>query len=526
MKRTLFSALMIANVLLAFSQSGSPDLTFGDNGHVITNPGRNFNRANSVVVQADGTILAAGSAQDDENNDFGADFAIVKYNSDGTLDQNFGTGGIVITDLNNLSSDVAQDIALQSDGKILVAGRTHAGTSFTEYSLAVVRYHADGTIDPTFGIGGKAFYPIASMDDYSYEVSMVIQSDGKILLTGTTMNSGHDTFITVRFSVEGLVDTSFGSNGKVITSLGESFDGYPNAITIQPDGKILVGGVGVGPLSYGTYADFALVRYLPDGSPDPAFGINGIVLTPVVSGFSAEWVEDLVLQSDGKIIAAGSASEMNMDRMALVRYNTDGTLDDSFGTSGIVLCLAGSSESYIQGVALTADEAITVAGYTKGQGGDNYDFALLRFLPNGSPDTTFGSDGLVIWDLNLYDGYSDVMIGVDGKIVTAGMTGNSAHEDFIVSRFLDVMTGSPETSDPFISIYPNPARDILSIRLTDHQHIILRLQDLKGKQMLVSYPGSDLTHLNLTGLPDGVYLLIIEKDQKIVARKRIIRISR
>ncbi len=526
MKRTLLSAVMIAIVCLAFSQSGLPDLTFGDNGHVITNPGRNFNRAISVVVQSDGKILAAGSGQDLENNDFGADFAIVKCNSDGTLDQNFGTGGIVLTDLNNLSSDVAQDIALQSDGKVLVAGRTHAGNSFTDYSLAVVRYDADGTIDQTFGMGGKAFFPIISMDDYSYEVSMAIQSDGKILISGTTMALGYDTYITVRFTMDGLVDTSFGSNGKVITSLGESFDGNPNAIAIQPDGKILVGGVGVGPLSYGTWADFALVRYLPDGSPDSSFGINGIVLTPVVSGFSAEWVEDLALQSDGKIIAAGSTSEMNMSRMAVVRYNSDGTLDNSFGTSGIVLCLAGSSESNIQGVALTADEAITVVGSTKGQDADTYDFALLRFLSDGLPDNTFGSGGMVISDMNLVDGYSDVMIGVDGKIVTAGLTGNLAHQDFIVARYHDVTTGSPEAPDSFISIYPNPASDILSIRLTEHQHIRLQLQDLQGKQMLVSYPGSDLTSLNLTGLPDGVYLLIIEKDQKIVARKRIIRISR
>ncbi len=522
----LLSAVMIANVCLAFSQSGLPDLTFGDNGHVITNPGRNFNRAISVVVQADGAILAAGSGQDLENNDFGADFATVKYNSDGTLDQNFGTGGIVLTDLNNLSSDVAQDIALQSDGKVLVAGRTHAGNSFTDYSLAVVRYDADGTIDQTFGVGGKAFFSITSIDDYSYEVSMAIQSDGKILISGTTMVSGHDMYITVRFTMDGFVDTSFGSNGKVVTSLGDSFDGNPNAIAIQPDGKILVGGVGVGPLSYGTWADFALVRYLPDGSPDPSFGINGIVLTPVVSGFSAEWVEDFALQSDGKIIAAGSTSEMNMNRMAVARFNTDGTLDNSFGTSGIVLCLAGSLESYILGVALTADEAITVAGSTKGQGADTYDFALLRFLPDGSPDNTFGSGGMVISDMNLLDGYSDVMIGVDGKIVTAGLTGNLVHQDFIISRYLDVTTGSPETPDSFISIYPNPASDILSIRLTEHQHIRLQLQDLQGKQILVSYPGSDLTYMNLTSLPDGVYLLIIEKDQKIVARKRIIRISR
>jgi uncharacterized delta-60 repeat protein len=526
MKRRLFSTVMIANVCMAFSQSGLPDVTFGDNGRVITNPGRTFNRAISVVVQADGKILTTGSAQDLEDNDFGADFATVKYNSDGTLDQSFGTSGIVITDLNNLSSDVAQDIALQSDGKVLVAGRTHAGTSFTDYSLAVVRYNADGTLDQTFGIGGKAFYPVSSVDDYSYEVSMAIQSDGKILITGTTMTSGHDMYITVRFTMEGLVDTSFGSNGKVVTSLGESFDGYPNAIAIQPDGKILVGGVGVGPLSTGTYADFALVRYLPNGSPDPGFGINGIVLTPVVSGFSAEWVEDLALQSDGKIIAAGSTAEMTIDRMALARYNADGTLDISFGTSGIVLCLAGSSESYIQGVALTTDEAITVAGNTLDQGTGNYDFALLRFLPNGSPDSTFGSGGMVISDLNPDDGYSDVMIGVDGKIVTAGLTGNSGHQDFIVARYLDVTTGSPETPDSFISIYPNPVSDMLSVRLTEHQHIRLRLQDLHGKQLLVSYPGSDLTCLNLTGLPDGVCLLNIEKDRKIMARKRIIRISR
>jgi uncharacterized delta-60 repeat protein len=119
------------------------------------------------------------------------------------------------------------------------------------------------------------------VDDYSDEVSMALQTDGKIVVAGSTVNLGHDNFITVRFLPDGSIDPSFGSNGKVITSLGESFDGNPNSIAVQSDGKILVGGVGVGPMNYTTWADFALVRFMPDGSPDPSFGINGIVLIPL-----------------------------------------------------------------------------------------------------------------------------------------------------------------------------------------------------------------------------------------------------
>ena len=525
MKHCFATISFILLTIISAAQSGILDPSFGDNGYVITDLGKNYNRALSIAVFSDGSIFTAGSSQNDEVDDFGSDFAIVKYNEDGTLASDFGTGGMVLTDLNGLSSDVATDIAIQNDGKIVVAGRTHAGAAYVDYKIAVVRYNSDGTLDESFGTQGKAYCSIESYDDYSYDVSMALQSDGKIVVTGSTYSSVLDVFLTVRFTSDGNIDTSFGNNGTVTTSLGESFDGNPNAIAIQPDGKILVGGVGVGPLSYGTWADFALVRYEPDGSPDISFGDNGIVLTPLVSGFNAEWIEDLAIQNNGKIIAAGSTAETNdIQRIAVARYNTDGSLDNGFGTSGIVLTAIGSSQANSQGVALTSSENIIVTGFSQSPVDGSSDFALVQYLPDGSPDTSFGENGIVTTDINMLDGISDVETEAGGKIIVSGLTGNPDHHDFIVLRYLDNITGYQTNQQYSVDVFPNPVHDILSVKMVDYQNTRFGIVDLQGKLMFASNPASTLSSLNLTGLPAGVYLLIIEKNKEIILRRRIIKL--
>jgi len=514
--------------IFIYAQNGLLDPAFGANGYVIADFGQNFNRAISVALYNDGKVVAAGSVQNLDGDDFGADFAIAKYNEDGSTAADFGTNGMVITDMNNQSSDIAMDVVIQDDGKIVVAGRSHAGSAYENYHFAIVRYNPDGSLDQSFGSQGKVLYPYESNGDYSYKISMAIQADGKIVVTGTCYQSNFNVFLTVRFTTAGQIDSTFGINGKVITSFGRYFDGNPNAILVQSNGKILVGGLVHGSISYPTGVDFALVRYEPNGTPDNSFGVNGIVLTPAVDGSGYDWIEDLAVLSDGKIIAVGNTEVFengnSLYRVAIVRYLSDGTLDNSFGISGKVLTDFGSLSAYVTGVAVTGFNDIFVGGNWQNQNGE-YDFLLAKFTALGAPFPGFGENGMTITDINMLESGMDVKFQSSGKIVAAGLTGDTVHHDFVVLRYLDgIHPGNDELiQDNQIEIFPNPVVDILSVRSAEQENINLKIMDIRGKQLLFSpLPTSD-HRIDVSNLPAGIYFLILEKNNEMIFHKKLIK---
>ena len=226
--------------------SGSLDDSFGSGGKVITPVGSSNDLRNAMALQNDGKILVAGCSLGSNQ-----DFAVVRYNPDGTLDTGFGNGGNVITPVGS-SNDRGYALALQNDGKILVAGYSYNGSN---PDFAVVRYNPDGTLDTGFGSGGKVITPVGSSDDFGY--AMALQNDGKILVAGHIIKS-HWDFAVVRYNPGGTLDTGFGSGGKVITPVGSS-DDKGHAIVVQNDGKILVAGYS----SNGSNYDFAVIRLWP-----------------------------------------------------------------------------------------------------------------------------------------------------------------------------------------------------------------------------------------------------------------------
>lgn len=221
------------------STSGSLDPTFGAGGIVTTDIGTD-NYGEELIIQSDGKIVAAGSSN--------SDFALVRYNADGTLDATFGTGGIVTTDIGNSSNSVVA-LGIQSDGRIVAAG-------YGNSSFALVRYNADGTLDTTFGASG-----IVTITDIGV-VALGIQSDGKIVAAGYYYNGSNNDFALVRYNVDGTLDTTFGTGGIVTTDTGSVSDAdtdTAHALYIQPDGKIVVAGD-----SNSSNSDFVIVvRYLP-----------------------------------------------------------------------------------------------------------------------------------------------------------------------------------------------------------------------------------------------------------------------
>ncbi|AEV16768.1 hypothetical protein TCCBUS3UF1_17270 [Thermus sp. CCB_US3_UF1] len=282
---------------------------------------------------------------------------------------------------------------------------------------------ARGELDPTFGSGGKVTTDLGSSFDGAH--ALVLQPDGKLVAAGYSSNAlGLADFALVRYNPDGSLDTSFGSGGKVTTEVVQG-DDKAYALVLQPDGKLVAAGY-----SSEGLGDFALVRYNPDGSLDPSFGTGGKVTT----NFHFDVAHALVLQPDGKLVAAGWSQIGSNSYFALVRYNPDGTLDTSFGNGGKVTTEVGSSSDGANALVLQPDGKLVAAGYSRNAAGD-YDVAMVRYNPDGSLDTSFGSRGKVITPVFSTFG-SALVLQPDGKLVAAGFSTNSAgNDDFALVRY-------------------------------------------------------------------------------------------
>jgi len=431
----VFNLLTILGAKPVAAAAGDLDTTFGTDGKVITTVGvpTTANLAYSIAIQSDGKIVVAGEARNGFNN---SDFAVVRYNTDGSLDTSFGQGGKVTTAIGS-ADDVALSVALQPDGKIVVAGVSDNGSNF---DFAIARYNMDGSLDTNFGTGGKVTTEVGYR--YAIAFSVAIQSDGKIVVAGG-LPSGESYAALVRYNADGTLDTNFGTDGKVTQYLGPVGIGSFLSVALHSDGKIVVAGYSYNNVDY----DFALARYDTDGSLDTTFGTDGNVITAIDDD---EKAYSVALQSDGKIVVAGQRSNSggNFD-FALVRHNTDGSLDTNFGTGGKVTTEVGSYDDYAHSVALQPDGKIVVAGFS--DNGSNFDFAIARYNMDGSLDTSFGTGGKVTTEVGSYDDYAySVALQPDGKIVVAGCGGLDNGCNFSLVRYAGTPSATSSTpSDRF-----------------------------------------------------------------------------
>jgi uncharacterized delta-60 repeat protein len=349
----------------SFGTGGKATTTIGPGGGVSfggPHPGGAF--ANALAIQKDGKLVAAGACAAWPPPGCG-DFALARYNANGTLDTSFGRGGIVTTPI----GDGVSALAIQKDGKLVAAGRSAGPTGLGRFAL--VRYNANGRLDTSFGRGGKATTQIAGTKRPGYGAgasALAIQQDGKLVAAGWSGNGYVGAFWLVRYNANGTLDTSFGRGGKATTPTGTCPD-CVSALAIQQDGKLVAAGT-----SYhnqrGNLDRFALVRYNANGTLDGSFGRGGKVTTPT-GGASA-----LAIQQDGKLVAAGSRN----NRFALVRYNPNGTLDGSFGRGGKVTTpITIGSGAGASALAIQQDGKLVAAGWS-GNGSASR-FALVRYWP-------------------------------------------------------------------------------------------------------------------------------------------------
>jgi uncharacterized delta-60 repeat protein len=293
--------------LARYTVSGKLDRTFGRNGRVLTSFGsRARSSAQALAISADGKVVAVGYCDCRRFR-----FALARYTPRGRLDVTFGRGGKVVTDFGARSSAEAEAVAIQPDGKIVVAG--DATRTRTDFALA--RYNADGTLDRSFGTGGRVVSKVG--DGFSYAAAIVVQPDGKLVVAGRAYVKPDGVFALVRYSADGKLDPSFGRAGVVVTN------GNAWALAIQRDRKLVAAG--------NTGFRFALARFLEDGSPDETFGRDGKVRTDFHARATANAV---VVRAEGKIIAAGTVGASPWRDFALARYTSSGSLDGSFGSGG------------------------------------------------------------------------------------------------------------------------------------------------------------------------------------------------
>ena len=407
---------------------GELDPTFGDAGKVVTAVG-DYGEARAVVVQSDGKIILAGSADVGHRV-----FAMTRYNPDGTLDSAFGSGGTQTTTIGGQSESYA--VAVQPDGKIILAGSAYGGITF-----AVARYNPDGTPDLTFGVGGAE---TTSIGDEGAARAMAVQPDGKIVSAG--YGGDGDEFAAVRYNPDATLDESFGSGGRLTTAIGEFSGAY--AVAIQPDGKILLAGE-TDILDNGDH-DFALLRYDSEGSLDPTFGTGGVQTTAIGSGDAEDAAKAIAILPDGKILLGGYTAGDDED-FALARYNPDGSLDTGFGTGGKQTTEVGTGDDAANAMAVQPDGKIILGGYTTGA---NRDFALVRYEPDGSLDTGFGTGGKRATAVGTGDDAALAMaVQSDHKILLAGYSNPVDGPDFAAVRYgvaedtTTVVTADPATAE-------------------------------------------------------------------------------
>ncbi len=399
-----------ATTAAATAAPGSLHTAFGAGGKVTANYSA-FEVSNAVAVQSDGKIIIAGYSAVFGN----ADVAVLRYNANGTLDTTFSGDGGVLTDVGISSTDVATCVAVQSDGKILVGGYSNA-SGVNDHLL--LRYNTNGTLDTTFGSNGRILYNAGGNDQAA---ALAIQPDGKIVLVGRNYIGTGEDFTIFRFSKEGMPDPTFSVDGFRTYSFG--FDDYATSVAIQEDGKIVVAGY----CSSNTN-DFAVLRMHPNSDLDNSFHFDGKV---TINMGGDDRAMAMKIQSDGKILLGGYTTNVNMD-FALARLNTDGAPDFSFGGSGngrIEHHLGGSEAA--NGMVLQPDGKAILVGYSNGTG--TYDFTLTRYNTNGTPDTTFGVAGKVSTDIAGFatDVATAAALQPDGRLVAAGYAGN----DFAVARY-------------------------------------------------------------------------------------------
>jgi uncharacterized delta-60 repeat protein len=503
----IFLCLLLSLSAQSFAQpAGALDLSFGTAGKTTTSFGPNNESAHAMAVQADGKIVVAGGTYN--NNSVLDDFALARYNTDGTLDATFGSNGLVVTDLQQ-ATDVVNAIAIQPDGKILAAG--YSDNTFN-YDFAVARYLPNGTLDNSFGTNGKVIKNFGSTD---FGLAMALLPNGKIVVAGRAYNGQNGDFALVQLNPNGSFDNSFGTAGAVLANLfGE--DESANAIAIQSDGKIVLAG--------DRYANnvsvFAAARFNSDGSLDPSFSGDGKQSTAI--GTLSDVAYAVAIQTDGKIVLAGQSNTAAVSDFALVRYLSDGSLDASFSGDGMLTTSPSNGGDYAYSVAIQADGKILAGGWAAGSNSIS-DFTLVRYLSDGSLDAGFGNNGIVVTDFDTGNDKAYAMVLHQGKILLAGSSDKNSQTAFALARFVGGgSVGAQDLTSESLQISPNPASETVLLTIPSSSSGMVRIFDATGQLMTEIPIEAGQSQLHVSTWPRGLYFVQYSENGKILGIEKLV----
>lgn len=502
---SLLTVALLFDASSVFSQSLDP--VFGNSGKVVTPCSSGKDILYGAKLLPDGNVMACGTYY------VGTKFklTLAKYNPGGSLNTNFGTNGMVITDFGGTLYEDAT-LAIQDDGKILLAG-THETTQ-ENYDLVLLRFNADGSTDTGFGNNGTIITDFITGDGggVTGAKGIVLQPDQKIIVFGYTNNSPvgggflNRDFAVARYNPDGSADTTFGTNGECVVDItgievgiGPKSD-TANSLILEPDGKLIIAGY---TQLTGVDNNLSMIRLQPDGNLDNTFGTNG----KMTHDFGArDRTFSLMRTPDSKYIVVGNSyvNDNFQDKIIVGKFNSDGSLDNSFGNNGTIDHQVGT-ELYdrIMACVLLEDGKILTGGSTLNNG--QLDFLLLQFNADGSIDNAFP---VTTTDFSgFYDVANAMILQDDGKIILAGgsaINGNSNY-DFALARYVVNPLGALNFDQADFRIYPNPATSVLNIS-GDFEVKLATIYSTLGQQVKISR----LKSIDIADLPQGCYFAKIE----------------
>tara|TARA_R100000935_G_scaffold58612_1_gene96561 strand:+ start:1176 stop:2663 length:1488 start_codon:yes stop_codon:yes gene_type:complete len=464
---------------------------------------------------------------------------------DGGLDTSFGNNGVVQTDIDG-DRDLGISITQQMDGRLLVAGQFNIqGQEFP----SIARFNLNGSIDPSFGNNGVAVFNRTGYE-YEYYRKVLSQSDGKIVANGIFSVTANYQFVINRFLTDGSIDTSFGNNGELIVFPEQIATGE---MTLLNDDSLLV----VGRIFENGISKIGLKKYLSDGTLDTSFGNNGVVITAIGDESSAQKV---LITRDNKIVVLAGMEDNGEQSQVLLRYLLNGTVDSSFGNNGLVNIL-NEPDFSSQNIAIYEDGKILVHSSFVDWYNERINNLIFRFLPDGSFDTSFSSNGylnpnrgnlsirkveiqpnqrlLIFGELtnflegggpffikryhlgghldtsfnfitNSYDNFvADMLIQQDGKITCLANTAwYNGQEDIILERHFNTPLSVSEFDYDSLKIYPNPSSGIFTIeRELFSENTPFQITDITGKIIVLGELTEKQSQINLTAAQSGVYFL-------------------
>lgn len=524
MKNIILCFFTLFGIHAIGQQAGNLDLTFSGDGIQVVELGSST-VSTAMGIQSDGKIILTFI----EENMQGGAVRVARFLEDGTYDSTFGNTGIQTVNFGPGNFGYSMNLTIQSDDKIVIG--CSISNEMGEIYYGVVRMDAWGNMDSSFGEGGVVMTEVDLDPLYGGMNGIAQQPDGKILVFGTTSMPMNNQFILFRLMEDGTMDDSFG-NGEFVYVNATMYGDSPFRAYFTSDDKIVIGGstlVPTGGLLDPAYEDILIVRLNMDGTPDETFGEEGRLMANLDD--MGDQCSHIVVMEDGSIYAAGYITDGDtlytngITDFLLCKFTPEGNFDTSFGTDGYLQYdLAGSNDIL---TALVKDENgnLILIGFTSIYP-EYTNVALLRVLPDGTPDATFGENGKVMEDyFGSLDEVTTAQMTSDNKILVCGKSNIEGDVWATVSRYhnSDVIISVNESFQNEISLFPNPFDEGIYIRDSKGLMHSCRIYDTSGN-LVVEMQQNSHFQMNTSALSDGVYEIQITRKDGIVEHHKLIKL--